>query len=100
MSSGRAVEKPRPMIGLAVPSAGLSGMTSSCQAAVVFASALLHVPSLLLSRRKLPSPLTHAGFVTPLIVLVPLTVGNRPVAGLAARLTSAQSQLPSPFVSV
>jgi hypothetical protein len=64
MSSGRAVEKPSPMIGRATPSAS-SGMRSSSHlvgsaaavdvwAPVMCASALLQTPSWLLSLRNAP----------------------------------------------
>src|SRR5215204_2135093 len=115
MSSGRAVEKPRPMIGRATPSVS-SGMMSSSHivgsagvaglkigAPVMCASALLQTPSPLLSLRKapgavlqpspsypgLPAGVHFAGWPPPAGTS---TTGYVSVSGSASRLMSSKSQ--------
>ena len=94
MSSGRAVEKPRPIFGLAWPVTGSSGMTSSshfvCRASsrVISASALLQTPSWFESSRSRSS---HGFAATVQTCVTAFAVGKSP-ASFATMLTSFQSQ--------
>ena len=98
MSSGRAVEKPRPITGLAAPVAGSSGITSSSHRSgpvVRCASALLQTPSWFVSSRRPVKPSVALHFPSEFV-----SSGKFPVTGSAARLTSAHVQSPSPVASV
>ena len=111
MSSGRAVEKPRPMIGRATPSAS-SGMTSSSHS--VWRSSSRVVWRRRCCRRRRALPLTELSSRRPVgprsrtcrrrrrcrSPSLFVSTGKSAVTGSAARSMSAKSQSPSPSASV